>query len=243
MTTEQATQPAQETAEPMTAQQAQTEIERLQSDKDFLDVYLSRTPDDHGVRKESFARMTKLFELAHPPEPPQAPVRLPELKLDVMAAPPGEEQQQQEQQQPVTEDEKAEVDWTEAKQVMQERFGEDWQDEMPGVGDSIREVGGDALFEHLRSNYGADTEVMSQLLELQRENERYPLVAALAELVEANMTPNRALLEMERRFADPEFVIRYTDASHAGHKESLAVMRALHIAADPPSFITSGAPG
>ncbi len=113
---------------------------------------------------------------------------------------------------------------------------------MSGVRGSIHEIGGEALFEHLESNYGSDPAIMGQLMEMQRENERYPLVAALAELVDANMTPNRALLEMERRFADPDFVLRYTDASHAGHKESLAVMRALHIAADPPRFITSGAP-
>jgi len=241
MTTEQVAQPAQETAEPMTAQQAQTEIERLQSDKDFLQVYLSPHTED-GAHKEAVSRMTGLFALAHTPAPPQAPACLPELKQDVMAAPPGEEQQQQEQQQPLSEDEQAEVDWDETKQVMENRFGEDWQEEMPAVGDSIREVGGEELFEHIRSNYGADTEVMGQLLELQRENDRYPIVAALAELVEANMTPNRALLEMERHLADPEFVVRYLDAGHIGHKESMAVMRALHIAADPPEFITRGAP-
>ena len=232
MTTEQAEQSVQEAAEPLTQEQAQTEIERLHGDQDFLKIYLDRSAKP-GVRKEMTNMMAKLIALAHPPEPP------PEL------ARPGD--LGKEQQQPLSEGEQteaeaeAETELNEAKQVMQNQFGREWEEEMSDVRDSIREIGGETLFEHLESNFGRDPVVMGQLMEMQRENQRYPLVAALAELVEQNMTPNRALLEMERRLADPEFVTRYTNSGARGHKESLAVMRALHIAADPPAFITGGA--
>ncbi len=100
-----------------------------------------------------------------------------------------------------------------------------------------------SLFDHLQDNFGNDPEVLGQLIHLQRENERYPIVAALAELVDQNMTPNGALLEMERHLADQDFVDCYTNSSAPGHKASMARMRALHIAADPPAFIANGAQG
>ncbi len=75
MTTEQAEQTAQETsqgtatetAEPLTPEQAQTEIDRLYSDKEFIDEFLDRNLEP-GARKAIQDKITKLFDLAHPPK-------------------------------------------------------------------------------------------------------------------------------------------------------------------------------
>ncbi len=227
---------AQETAEPLTQEQAQTEIERLQGDPDFLKVYLSNTTSDPGIHKEAVSRMHGLFALAHPTDTPVSETpRLDEKRAEI-------EQQHQQEQQPLSEDEQYEALLEDSSQIMQGRFGADWQDEMPDVRDSIHEIGGDMLFDHILDNHGSDPEVIGLLVNLQRENDRYPIVAAIAELVDQNMTPNAALLAIERHLADPEFVASYTDSGSRGHKANMATMRALFLAADPPAFITNGAP-
>jgi len=226
---------AQETAEPLTQEQAQTEIERLQGDPDFLKVYLSNTTSDPGIHKEAVSRMHGLFALAHPTDTPVSETpRLDEKRAEI-------EQQHQQEQQPLSEDEQYEALLEDSSQIMQGRFGADWQDEMPDVRDSIHEIGGDMLFDHILDNHGSDPEVIGLLVNLQRENDRYPIVAAIAELVDQNMTPNAALLAIERHLADPEFVASYTDSGSRGHKANMATMRALFLAADPPAFIANGA--
>ncbi len=237
MTAEQAEvqETAQETAEPLTQEQAQTEIERLQGDPDFLKVYLSNTTSDPGIHKEAVSRMHGLFALAHPTDTPVSETpRLDEKRAEI-------EQQHQQEQQPLSEDEQYEALLEDSSQIMQGRFGADWQDEMPDVRDSIHEIGGDMLFDHILDNHGSDPEVIGLLVNLQRENDRYPIVAAIAELVDQNMTPNAALLAIERHLADPEFVASYTDSGSRGHKANMATMRALFLAADPPAFIANGA--
>ena len=165
MTAEQAEQTAQETTEPLTPEQARTEIDRLQSDPDFLKVYLSATNSDPGIHKEATSRMTGLYALANPPEPLSATPRLDEKRAEI-------EQKQSQEQKPLSEDEKHEAELDESKQIMQSRFGADWQEEMPGVRDSINEIGGDVLFDHINDNHGNDPEVMGLLIQLQKPQKR-----------------------------------------------------------------------
>ena len=233
---EQAVQEAsREAAEPLTQEQAQVEIERLQSDTGFLKVYLSPTNSDPGIHKEAVSRMNGLFALAHPTDTPVSETKsLDEKRAEF------ERQQPEDQKQASTEDEQHEAELEDAARIMEGEFGADWQDEMPDVRDSIREIGGDALFDHILDNHGSDPGVMSQLVRLQRENENYPIVASLKELVVQNVTPSDALLRIDRHLADPVFVASYTDKGSPGHKLSMATMRALFLAADPPAFMSSG---
>ena len=138
MTVEQAEvqETAQETTEPLTQEQAQTEIARLQGDPDFLKTYLSRGNDDSGAHKESVTRMTKLFEMAHPKQPVSDTPRLDEMVAE-------RDQQRQQGQQPLSDREQAEAETKvldDAQQVMQDRFGADWQEEMSVVRESIQEL-------------------------------------------------------------------------------------------------------
>ena len=79
------------------------------------------------------------------------------------------------------------------------------------------------------------------LIELSRENQRYPLVAALKGLAKIGLTREGARMELETMQADREFMNKYTKSWAPGHKAALATMRALHIAANPPEFLTAAA--
>lgn len=221
----------------MSQDQALTEIERLGGDEEFQKVYLNQHGLEPGVHKEAVARMTRLFSVAHPTEPPAI---VPSLQFDEQ---PGQQpdQQQQQQQQPDVGDEMTddEAEYAQAEKVLTGQYGESWADEIPLIRDAVVEIGGDRgdeLMAAINDRIGNDPAAIAELIELRRENEKYPLLASIAELAQAGVTPEGARLLLERAKASSSFVDRFTNASAPGHLEAMAYMRSLYLAANPPAW-------
>jgi len=220
-------------AAPPTPDQARAEIQELKGDRAFTRSLINAHVDGHA---EAEKRWRALHEIASSEE--AQGVQVPGMDEPEASIPSAEEELTPEQQ------EAAECEACE-KALRNSNFGADYEGNVAAARDAVIGIGGEEFLEQmLDAGLGNNEEVIRQFASLAKDDRGFPIIAALRELVQRQITPEAAAYEIEKRKADEKFLHALVNAHDLGHKFAKAEWSALFIAAHPPDFLKqlTGAP-